>query len=205
MQHNETRPGEACGAQPIETNGTAGQVGISHEDIHTCLRGSMCSHYEAPSPQQVAEAFGVALFDQGRLDLWPGYIGPFLRRPDGLADDNDSPATMEVLTGSFGLIPSWSKDSKFAKRIYNARSETVAEKPSYRHAWRQPSVILNTALLSQQRWPLGWVIPTWPQRCIGNAGFQALDCSELNAVDKQQLQLVNQQPGMKLTGLGKHN
>ncbi|MFU0493793.1 SOS response-associated peptidase family protein [Pseudomonas syringae] len=120
----------------------------------------MCSHYEAPSPQQVAEAFGVALFDQGRLDLWPGYIGPFLRRPDGLADDNDSPATMEVLTGSFGLIPSWSKDSKFAKRIYNARSETVAEKPSYRHAWRQPSVILNTALLSQQRWPLGWVIPT---------------------------------------------
>ncbi|GBH21669.1 Putative SOS response-associated peptidase YedK [Pseudomonas syringae pv. actinidiae] len=73
---------------------------------------------------------------------------------------------MEVLTGSFGLIPSWSKDSKFAKRIYNARSETVAEKPSYRHAWRQPSVILNTALLSQQRWPLGWVIPTWPQRCL---------------------------------------
>ena len=28
---------------------------------------------------------------------------------------------------------------------------------------------------------------------------------ELNAFDKQQLQLVNQQPGMKLTGLGKHN
>ncbi|NAS61352.1 DUF159 family protein, partial [Pseudomonas syringae pv. actinidiae] len=24
-----------AGAQPIETNGTAGQVGISHEDIHT--------------------------------------------------------------------------------------------------------------------------------------------------------------------------
>lgn len=39
----------------------------------------------------------------------------------------------------------------------------------------------------------------------GSAGFHALDCSELNAVDKQQLQLVNQQPGMRLTGLGKHN
>ncbi len=35
----------------------------------------MCSHYEAPSPHQVAEAFGVAQFDQVRLDLWPGYIG----------------------------------------------------------------------------------------------------------------------------------
>ncbi|OSN63688.1 hypothetical protein BV349_04348 [Pseudomonas syringae pv. actinidiae] len=36
----------------------------------------MCSHYEAPSPHQVAEAFGVAQIDQVRLDLWPGYIGP---------------------------------------------------------------------------------------------------------------------------------
>ncbi|RMT62705.1 hypothetical protein ALP44_200152 [Pseudomonas syringae pv. theae] len=94
----------------------------------------MCSHYEAPSSHQVAEAFGVALFDQGRLDLWPGYIGLFLRRPDRRAEDNDSSATMKVLTGSFGLIPSWNKDSKFAKRTYNARSETVAENPSFRHA-----------------------------------------------------------------------
>lgn len=97
----------------------------------------MCSHYEAPTPHQVAEAFGVALFDQGRLDFWPGYIGPFLRRPDGRAEDDESTAAMELLTGSFGLIPPWSKDSKFAKHTYNARSETVAEKPSFRHAWRQ--------------------------------------------------------------------
>ncbi|TRN46582.1 DUF159 family protein, partial [Pseudomonas syringae] len=36
-----------------------GQGRASHKDIHTCLRGSMCSHYEAPSPHLVAEAFGV--------------------------------------------------------------------------------------------------------------------------------------------------
>ncbi|MGO4801173.1 hypothetical protein ACEN2T_17985 [Pseudomonas sp. W22_MBD1_FP4] len=42
-------------------------------------------------------------------------------------------------------------------------------------------------------------------RMLGSAGFQALDCSELNAADKQQLLLVNQQPGMKLTGLGMQN
>ncbi|WP_116893408.1 hypothetical protein [Pseudomonas syringae] len=47
--------------------------------------------------------------------------------------------------------------------------------------------------------------PNLAAKMLGNAGFQALDCSELNAVDKQQLQLVNQQPGMKLTGLGKNN
>ncbi|WP_195843823.1 SOS response-associated peptidase family protein, partial [Pseudomonas syringae] len=84
----------------------------------------MCSHYEAPTPHQVADAFGVALFDQGRLDLWPAYIGPFLRHPDGRAEDDESPAAMEVMTGSFGLIPPWSKDSKIARRTYNARSET---------------------------------------------------------------------------------
>lgn len=47
--------------------------------------------------------------------------------------------------------------------------------------------------------------PNLAAKMLGNAGFQALDCSELNAVDKQQLQRVNQQPGMKLTGLRKHN
>jgi hypothetical protein len=46
--------------------------------------------------------------------------------------------------------------------------------------------------------------PNLAAKMLGHAGFQALDCSELNAVDKQ-LELVNQQPGMKLTGLGKHN
>jgi hypothetical protein len=47
--------------------------------------------------------------------------------------------------------------------------------------------------------------PNLAAKILGNAGFQTLDCSELNAVDKQQLQLVNQQPGMKLTGLGNHD
>ncbi len=36
----------------------------------------------------------------------------------------------------FGLIPVWAKDEKISRHTYNARSETVAEKPSYRTAWR---------------------------------------------------------------------
>jgi hypothetical protein len=43
--------------------------------------------------------------------------------------------------------------------------------------------------------------PYLAAKMLGNAGFHALDCSELNTVDKQQLRLVNQQPNMKLTGL----
>ena len=37
----------------------------------------------------------------------------------------------------WGLIPSWSKDDKMGNRLLNARSETAAEKPSFRTAFRR--------------------------------------------------------------------
>ncbi|MBW4613891.1 MAG: SOS response-associated peptidase [Desmonostoc vinosum HA7617-LM4] len=37
----------------------------------------------------------------------------------------------------WGLIPSWAKDSKIAAKLINARSETVAEKPAFRSAFKQ--------------------------------------------------------------------
>jgi len=36
----------------------------------------------------------------------------------------------------WGLVPSWAKDPSIGSRMINARSETVAEKPSFRGAWR---------------------------------------------------------------------
>ena len=35
---------------------------------------------------------------------------------------------------SWGLVPSWAKDPAIGSRMINARSETVAEKPSFRSA-----------------------------------------------------------------------
>ncbi len=37
----------------------------------------------------------------------------------------------------WGLIPSWSKDPSIGDRMINARSETLAEKPSFRNAFRR--------------------------------------------------------------------
>ena len=37
----------------------------------------------------------------------------------------------------FGLVPFWSKDDKASRKTYNARSETVASKPSYREPWKK--------------------------------------------------------------------
>jgi len=37
----------------------------------------------------------------------------------------------------WGLIPSWAKDPSIGNRLINARAETVADKPSFRHAFRK--------------------------------------------------------------------
>ncbi len=37
----------------------------------------------------------------------------------------------------WGLIPGWAKDPRIGHRLINARAETVAEKPAFRHAFRQ--------------------------------------------------------------------
>lgn len=37
----------------------------------------------------------------------------------------------------WGLVPFWAKDPSIASRMINARAETVADKPSFRHAFRR--------------------------------------------------------------------
>eukprot|EP00913_Durusdinium_trenchii_P019515 g18345.t1 len=43
----------------------------------------------------------------------------------------------EVAFARWGLIPSWAKDIKIGYRMINARGETVAEKPSFRAAFKR--------------------------------------------------------------------
>lgn len=38
---------------------------------------------------------------------------------------------------SWGLVPSWAKDPAIGSKMINARSETIAEKPSFRSAFRK--------------------------------------------------------------------
>jgi putative SOS response-associated peptidase YedK len=59
-------------------------------------------------------------------ETFPGGTAPFLA--------NILPT--ELLPGMFGLMPHWGDPAKLFRMTYNARSETVAEKPSYRSAWR---------------------------------------------------------------------
>ncbi len=61
----------------------------------------------------------------------------------------------------WGLIPSWSKDTKFASRMINARSETVHEKPSFRAAFkRRRCLVPMTGFYEWQKLPSGKKQPT---------------------------------------------
>lgn len=98
----------------------------------------MCSHYDPPTdPARLRMCFGVDDLPLGlKSSLWPGYHGPFVRKHEHADIGDDAVPFRELIVGSFGLIPHWSKDALIARRTYNARSETVHEKPSFRDAWK---------------------------------------------------------------------
>jgi putative SOS response-associated peptidase YedK len=71
-------------------------------------------------------------------DVFPTYPGPIILK---------SHNTDRVAIGlaRFGLLPSWAKEETFGRKTYNARVETVAEKPSYKHAWTKRHYALALA------------------------------------------------------------
>lgn len=42
----------------------------------------------------------------------------------------------------WGLIPAWAKDPSIGNRLFNARSETVSEKPSFRNAFKRQRCVM---------------------------------------------------------------
>ncbi|MBI5200788.1 MAG: SOS response-associated peptidase family protein [Elusimicrobia bacterium] len=68
-------------------------------------------------------------FDQPEFDLRPRYnLAPTQDAPVVLADG----AKRTLALYRWGLIPSWAKDAKIGNQTINARSETAAEKASFR-------------------------------------------------------------------------
>ncbi len=90
----------------------------------------MCTNF-TPTRQTewAAQALGVSWPQGHPEEVFPGQLAPIVlrshrqeRHAAGLA--------------RFGLIPTWAKDLGQGRHTYNARSETAAAKPSFRHAWQ---------------------------------------------------------------------
>jgi putative SOS response-associated peptidase YedK len=81
--------------------------------------GDIVEHYNAPPPDLFTASYNIA------------------------------PTTPVLVYGGdsfdlyrWGLIPSWAKDPSMGNRMFNARAETVAEKPSFRSAYKRRRCLL---------------------------------------------------------------
>ena len=74
----------------------------------------------------------------------------------------------EALAGLFGLVHRWAQDTKITRHTYNARSENVDEKPSFRDAWRKGQrCIIPAEAYFEPDWRSGQAVPTKIMRTDG--------------------------------------
>ena len=89
-----------------------------------CGRFTICSHSE-----EIAERFNVALPQEGlkpRYNAAPGQSLPVIT--------NERPNDVQFFR--WGLLPTWAKDPSMGSRLINARGDTIAQKPSFRNAFK---------------------------------------------------------------------
>lgn len=86
----------------------------------------MCANYKPISVNQV-EQLGLPLIPFAyEEEIFPSFQTPLLFR---------SNQGLEWRLVNFGLVPKWAEDKEVAKHTYNARNETVMEKPSFSEAF----------------------------------------------------------------------
>ncbi|MFN4350952.1 MAG: SOS response-associated peptidase [Hylemonella sp.] len=122
----------------------------------------MCSNYLAPPlAATYRETFRAEPpSGPGTHHVWPGFEAGFIRK--------DSDVGRKAQLGRFGMVAPWVKDLKQVRSTYNARSETAAEKPSFRNAWRKGQHCIVPAMsFFEPDWRTGKAVPTSIERGDG--------------------------------------
>lgn len=134
----------------------------------------MCAHYEnVREARTIQTQFKAAPLNAEaaatvRADVWPGYTGTFIVRPPEAEVGDEAVAERIALPGVFGLLPHWARDDKLSRHTYNARSETAAEKPSFRDAWRKARhCIIPAQAIYEPDWRSGRAVATRIVRADG--------------------------------------
>ncbi|MFV3074307.1 SOS response-associated peptidase [Niveispirillum fermenti] len=101
----------------------------------------MCGRFVQKNLKDLAQAFDARL----RADLPARLLAPrYNIAPTaeigviGL----DRAGVRSATAMRWGLVPGWADDATGAARMINARSETAAEKPSFREAWRHRRAVI---------------------------------------------------------------
>ena len=101
----------------------------------------MCSAYYLKRIERKAERAAAAMLEKLRLEAHEAAL-PLVRPTDPapvIAMSREGPF---LLQARWGLVPHWAKDTTIARQCFNARSETVHEKPAFRDAFRGGRVLV---------------------------------------------------------------
>ena len=142
-----------------------------------CGRYSLTARLDQLLPRlQGALPLGLEQHYAPRGLIAPGEPVLALRQEQGLLQ----PALM-----LWGLLPEWSKDPLAGPRPFNARAETVAEKASFRGAWRHRRCLLPADAflekghrIHRSDHGLFWLAGIW-DRWIGPDGSEVESCCVL--------------------------
>ena len=132
----------------------------------------MCANYLPATPAQLQRYFGVAPPDsEYKAETYPGYMAPMIRPPHADSVPGDRACALAM----FGMVPHWAKP-ELARQTYNARTETVSTKPSFRSAYKKGQfAIIPVAKFYEPNYETGkairWEIAQRDQDPLGIAGI----------------------------------
>jgi putative SOS response-associated peptidase YedK len=161
----------------------------------------MCGRFAlTSSAETVAEQFSL---EQPPL-LAPRYnIAP--TQPVAAIRLSPHTGKRELALFSWGLIPSWAKDIKMGAKLINARSETVAEKPSFRASFKRRRCLIPADgfyewkkdgkqkqpmymhAINGRLWALAGLWETW----IGAEGSEIDSCTILTTTPNELMESIH--------------
>lgn len=97
----------------------------------------MCANYiPVTSAERLLQFFGVVRgIDEAAREAFPARLAPFIRlAPDGTASGE---LVRTVEDGIFRFVPDFVAKVEWARNTYNARTETVDTKFTYKKAWAE--------------------------------------------------------------------
>ncbi|HTL52164.1 MAG TPA: SOS response-associated peptidase [Planctomycetota bacterium] len=104
--------------------------------------GRFAQNFQAPNLAEFFEVLGVPDSWDSHFNLAPTQSVAAVRPAAVSAAKQTAPpqssahSPRELVFLHWGLIPSWAKDRTISAKLFNARSETAAEKPSFRAAFK---------------------------------------------------------------------
>jgi putative SOS response-associated peptidase YedK len=174
----------------------------------------MCGRYaNFLAEQDLIDAFAIAtVADEVRL-LPPSWNIAPTQRTVIVRQSAERERTAEV--ARWGLVPGWAKDPSIGSKMFNARSETIAEKPSFRSAFAKRRCIVPAN--GYYEWqvvdgtktpqyihaadgsPLAFagLVEFWKDQALGDAAEWLVSCSIVTAASRDAVRAIHdRQPVM---------